>query len=270
MNKPIGYGAASLAALALLVVTARQATTQVGGSSPAFVKVQATTPGTAQPGHANLTGTSIAGQHVGGGAGLTGLDAGAIGLGLLSPAFGGTGLDTSATAAGSLLYTNGVGTWGTLAPGNDSQVLTIVGGLPTWGDLSGGLVLPYTGTADVPSPNAVFKLTNTNTTSGSALWGETAGTNGVGVYGSASASSGNAGGGWFQSASTSGFGVFGYASANSGITYGLAGQSASTDGIGVSGYASAASGLTSGVRGISDSTNGRGRQDPEAIIRRLG
>ena len=52
-----------------------------------FVKRQATTPGTQEIGHINVSGTIIAGQHVGGGAGLTNVNA-ALLNGLSAPAFG--------------------------------------------------------------------------------------------------------------------------------------------------------------------------------------
>jgi len=86
MNKSIVYGAAALAGLALLVITARQASTQVGGSLPAFLKLQATTPGTQQTGNANVSGTAIAGQFQGGGSGLTSLNASNLATGMLADA----------------------------------------------------------------------------------------------------------------------------------------------------------------------------------------
>jgi len=87
MNKTIGLGAASLSVLALLAITAREAQTQVIGALPAFVRIQTTTPGTPQAGHSNITGTAIAGQYVGGGAGLTNVNAALLG-GLGASAFG--------------------------------------------------------------------------------------------------------------------------------------------------------------------------------------
>jgi len=44
-----------------------------------IVRLQDTTPGTKQTGHLNISGTAIAGQFVGGGAGLTGVDASMLG-----------------------------------------------------------------------------------------------------------------------------------------------------------------------------------------------
>lgn len=68
--------------------------------------------------------------------------AGDIVSGVLAPARGGTGIDTSATPAGSLLRTTGTGTWSPLAPGANGQVLKIAGGQLVWsGDNdSGGTV----------------------------------------------------------------------------------------------------------------------------------
>lgn len=51
-----------------------------------IVTLQPTTPGTPQTGHSNISGTSQAGQFVGGGAGLTGLNASNIASGTLADA----------------------------------------------------------------------------------------------------------------------------------------------------------------------------------------
>jgi hypothetical protein len=81
---------------------------------------------------------------------------------------------------------------------------------------------------------------------------------GIGVYGSATATSGPAWGVYGQSASTSGTGVYGSATATSGPAWGVYGQSASTSGTGVYGHATATSGFTYGVYGLSRSTSGTG------------
>ncbi len=60
------------------------------------------------------------------------LDAGKITTGQLAAARGGTGLDTSGSAAGGLLYLSGIGTWAVRAAGSDTEVLTLAGGVPTW------------------------------------------------------------------------------------------------------------------------------------------
>ena len=138
------------------------------------------------------------------------------------------------------------------------QVLTSDGsGNGTWqAPTGGGLTLPYSGSADVPSPEAVFKLTNTNTASNTTLWSMTDGTNGTAVYGGATATTGFAYGLIGESASTDGRGVFGQATATTGATHGGRFGSASTSGIGVSGRASAATGSTFGGHFQSDSSSG--------------
>lgn len=88
--------------------------------------------------------------------------------------------------------------------------------------------------------------------------GESDSTDGLGVYGSATADSGTTYGVYGRSDSTHGRGVLGYASATSGRTIGVSGWSTSTEGIGVLGYAGATSGDTFGLYGRSESTAGRG------------
>jgi|GEM_PF-3530801 len=65
---------------------------------------------------------------------------------IIGSAYGGTGLNTSATAIGSLLYTSAAGTWSTLAPGTATYVLTSngAGSAPTW-QAAGGSFLPLSG-----------------------------------------------------------------------------------------------------------------------------
>ncbi len=121
---------------------------------------------------------------------------------------------------------------------------------------TGGFSLPYIGEAEVPSPDAVFKLTNTDTASNTTIWSITEGTNGIAVFGKASATTGFAYGIIGESASTDGRGVFGQATATTGGTHGGRFGSASTSGTGVSGRASATTGNTFGGHFQSDSTSG--------------
>ncbi len=86
---------------------------------------------------------------------------------------------------------------------------------------------------------------------------ETNSTSGRGVFGLASAATGDTYGGYFQSQSTTGLGLFGWATAASGGAYGVKGQSDSTSGRGVFGLASAATGTTNG--GYFESTSDQGR-----------
>jgi hypothetical protein len=60
------------------------------------------------------------------------------------------------------------------------------------------------------------------------------------------------------SASTSGTGVFGNATAATGDTFGVFGQTASPSGVGTTGYASATSGIAIGVQGLTNSPAGAG------------
>jgi len=76
-----------------------------------------------------LDGTSI----VGGGAGITGLDADNISAGTLAAARGGLGLDVSGVAAGGLLHgAPSAGNWSILTLGADGFVLTVSGGDSVW------------------------------------------------------------------------------------------------------------------------------------------
>lgn len=59
------------------------------GVAKGYVQIQSSTPGTAQSGHSNISGTARAGQFVGGGAGLSGVNADLI-----------DGLDSSAFLTG--------------------------------------------------------------------------------------------------------------------------------------------------------------------------
>lgn len=239
--------------IAALVMASKRAES---GAADALVRLQQTTPGVQQIGNANLSGTFIAAQIAGNGSALTNLDASSLSTGLVAPSVGGTGIDTSATPSGSLLYTSGVGAWAALVPGADSQVLTMVGGLPSWASPS-GFTLPYAGSADT-SANAVFSVTNANAASGLAVTGVTNGTGGIGILGTATAGTGNSYGGQFISSSTSGRGLLGEATASSGLAIGGRFVTLSADGRGVWSTASATSGSNFGVFGESASTNGIG------------
>jgi len=54
---------------------------------------------------------------------------------VITPAYGGTGIGSY--TAGDMLYATNGTTLATLAAGSDGQALTIVGGVPTWGSVSG-------------------------------------------------------------------------------------------------------------------------------------
>lgn len=112
--------------------------------------------------------------------------------------------------------------------------------------------------SNVASPNAVMKLVNTHPTNGSALWCETPGTNGVGVYSINTATTGYAYGGLFRSASPDGRAVFGENTATTGLALGGRFGSASTSARAVYATASADTGGTHGVHGEVFSSEGSG------------
>lgn len=94
---------------------------------------------------ASFSGAVAANSFTGNGSGLTDLNASQITSGLLAPAFGGTGVDSSAAAPGALLIGNGSGfSLGTMTAGNGIAVLNSVGGI----SISNMGVLSLTGTAD--------------------------------------------------------------------------------------------------------------------------
>lgn len=80
--------------------------------------------------------TSLNGVLHGNGSGFTAgnVDLSTEVVNLLGPANGGTGINTSATTPGSILYTNGTGSWTTRSAGTSGYVLTMSGGFPDWVD----------------------------------------------------------------------------------------------------------------------------------------
>ncbi len=273
---------------ALLATTA----TSQFGAPKAFVSLQPTTPGTSQSGHANVSGTSRAGQFVGGGAGLTNVNAAQLG-GLAASAFGqlsSTNLWTGTnnfSNAGNSFTGNGSGLTGVNADFLDGINSTaFLQGIP--------IPLVLSGT----NSNAIIHATNT--TSGASLAAAIRGTafdstaeayggffesNSIGVravgssQGIVGISSGGFGvvgvgqfrGGSFHASDVNGYGVYAtgtstaiYAHGLSGIginaygtTFGGRFSSTADAGTGVSGYAGG-SGLTHGVFGHSISSDGYG------------
>lgn len=137
------------------------ATTPGGGNAGTFTIFNAASTGSAL--HASTNGAGDAIQAVNSGSGLAGHFLGDVTItGLLTPnalsaasidtqalqdgavtsakigapvssAKGGTGIDTSTTASGSLLYTSATGTWNALTSGTNGQVLKMTAGVPAWG-----------------------------------------------------------------------------------------------------------------------------------------
>lgn len=251
-----------LALTASMQATAVKA--QVSGGLPAYVKLQAVTPGSQQSGNANLSGKVRAGSFEGNGATITGLNANNVSSGLLASSFGGLGIDTSAATPGSLLWNDGLG-WNLLAMGNEGDVLTVTGGLPGWIPSSGGgLSLPYAGSADDGGADSLFKVTDSG--AGAAVFGQTDNPTGAGVRGEATDNSDYSFGGYFTAASPNGRAVnarndsttgqsvagrFGSASPDSLAVYSTA-SSSSGDAIAIYGESFAVSGT--GVRGVALAT----------------
>ncbi len=256
------------------------------------VWLQSSTPGTQQIGHANISGTLIAGVLQTGAFRLTtGAGAGKVLMSdasgnaswqVLPPPSGSAGGDLGGSYPNPIVVGLQTRPVSSTAP-SSGQVLEWNGS--AWAPASDdGLTLPFSGSANVSS-GAVFSMTNTATSGNSVgvsgasaspngigvrgrgtaasgpawgVWAESTSPDGTGVSGWASASSGFTKGVWGESASTFGTGVFGLATATSGDAVGVWGQSNSTSGTGVSGWASATSGATYGVYGRCDSTSGRG------------
>ena len=99
----------------------------------------------------NNPGNTFSGMHSGNGAALAELNASSLATGTTAPARGGTGIDSSGAAAGSIFYTVAPGTWGLLPAGSANQVLKVVDGLPAWGTDNTGDVNIAAGTGIMTS-----------------------------------------------------------------------------------------------------------------------
>lgn len=227
------------------------------------VRLQDSTPGTAQAGSANLTGTMKAGQFQGGGAGISGVNADLL-----------DGLNSSAFAAASHTHSASAIVSGTLNDARLSSNVPLLGNTQGWsgrnsfthtmnifaGDGSGltGVNADRLDGLDstafltsIPNPLSlvgtqgglpIIKGENLSAAAGSSGVQGTAAGSGYGAYGQ----------------SVSGRGVFGWATSATGVNHGVFGQSDSTSGRGVNGFATAASGTTYGGVFQSDSPTGRG------------
>jgi len=204
---------------------------------------------------------TLSGVTTAAGSGLTGGGtSGTLNLGLLTTCTSGQVLQFSGTAW-ACATPKGTGTVTKVASGAGLTGGPITGSgtlsIATGGVTNAMLATSYAqlGAANTFTGNETVNGTLTANSSGSSIVGNTTSTasfvpgvtgNGVnmGVYASAT--------------STSGVGVFGDASGSSGFTYGVYGVSASTSGIGVGGSDSASSGTTYGVLGAANSPAGYG------------
>ncbi|MEQ1822740.1 MAG: hypothetical protein ABL949_09530 [Fimbriimonadaceae bacterium] len=288
------------------------AATAVVGAGVAFqgsVNLQATTPGTAQNGHLNVTGVAKAGTVVGYSPTLTGIAYGGDfrtvsdqGRGILGNASSLTGVTygglfqsfsttgrgvagiavaTSGFTVGGFFTTNsptGKGIQGSsnattglnygvygrnLSP--DGFALFGEGNVSATGIFSGnGSGLSNlnasnidNGTLSLTRLPAPLALSGSQAAAG-ILSGTNSSTSGRGVYGLATAATGNAYGVFGETQSASGRGVLGLANAPTGINYGGYFDSDSTTGRGVYGSASATTGVNYGGYFDSKSPNGYG------------
>jgi hypothetical protein len=104
-------------------------------------------------------GAMIASSFSGAGAGLTDLNASSLASGTVVPARGGLGFDASFSSSGSIFYASSIGTWTTLPPGSDGQVLKMSGtNSLAWGTDetgSGGVTQIDQGTGISLTPNPI-------------------------------------------------------------------------------------------------------------------
>jgi hypothetical protein len=137
------------------------------------------------------------------------------------------------------------------------------------GSVSGGPILYAKNESSADDSKGVYGYASATSGETYGVYGESDSNTGIGVYGKTGAGTGvtwlNVGvwgdtdsGRGVVGSSRNGTGVAGYAIATSGENYGIFGQSASTSGRGVYGYASATSGTTYGVYGKSLSSDGYG------------
>ncbi|HMS53820.1 MAG TPA: hypothetical protein PKA27_00335 [Fimbriimonadaceae bacterium] len=217
-----------------------------GGQAGSLVRLQTGTPGVAQTGHLNVSGTATAGQFVGGGSGLTSVNADLLD-GLNSTAFlqslpnplaiDGVVADT-AVIKGVNTSSNGYGLIG------EANALS-------------GTNYGVRGSIQGSSGSGVHGRANSPTGLTYAVSASNASNGGRGVNGYASSPSGQTYGGYFQSASNAGRGLFAWASSNTGSTYGLQALANSPNAIAIYGDSSSTTGFTFGGYFVSRSPDGQ-------------
>lgn len=240
---PMAYGLIGAASFWTLAHSG-PALAQLGGSVPAFLRLQGVTPGTQQTGHANISGTAIAGQFQGGGAGLTNLNASNLSSGAVAPArltipLALSGLGIPGVIAGTNTSTVGAGVFG------ESTSVT-------------GTTYGVQGTMDSPTGAGVIGTASANSGVNYGVRGRSDSTLGSGVYGNATASSGDTNGVYGRSDSTTGRGVYGYASNATQASYGGYFETNGVTGAGVFGEALSSTGTNYGGRFRNNSTTGGG------------
>ncbi len=191
---------------------AAMAVVGAGAAYQGSVNLQASTPGSPQNGHSNISGTAKAGFFQGNGSLLTNLNATALSTGIItltgtSPTYIIRGTNNSADANASGLI----------------------------GITTAATGINYGGWFESKSDQGRALFGYASSTSG-ATYGTYAQNNsnaGRACYGIATSLTGNTYGGFFTTNSVAGFGVLGQASAASGTTYGVLGRATSPSGYGV-------------------------------------
>ena len=297
MKRSLMFTCLAAVSCGLIGGAARHATS-AGGQGAALVRLQGNSPGLAQAGHANLTGTVIAGNFQGSGSGLTGVPwtsiTGAPSTLLTLP----YSIDLGTSLRGTVFsITNGpIGE-------QDNSVLiqassgrlgaVAVKGISSFGgigvsgssDTGSGVFGETTSSSPIWNGSGVTGVTHfgigssgvhgyTDPTGGFAglmigVRGDASTPGGIGVQGT---SIGNTGigvkglavgntqnyGGWFETDSTFGYGLRGVATATSGITYGVHGLVNSPSGRAVQGSSTHTAGAGYGGYFQSDGTSGTG------------
>ena len=246
MNRTLFVALAIVCGVSALIVASKRAES---GAADALVRLQASSPGAQQIGSANLSGTFIAGQLRGGGAGITALHATSIASGTLSDAR----LSSNVALLSGAQSFSGAKTFA-VAPSFSAATPFSVTGNGNVANLNADLLDGLDSSTFLQS--IPFPLTLSGSSSGPIVSGQNSSTNSgsSGVFGSSTAASGATYGGHFVSASDSGYGVYGKSSAVSGLCFGGRFESASSQGFGVYGLSTS----YIGVAGQSDAQTGTG------------
>ncbi|HMS54388.1 MAG TPA: hypothetical protein PKA27_03220 [Fimbriimonadaceae bacterium] len=231
------------------------------GQSGALVRLQPVTPGVSQAGHANLSGSIRAGQFVGGGSGVTSVNATLL-----------DGIDSTGFALAAHTHSASAIVSGTFADSLLSANVALLSGTQTFSGTKtfsaissfSNATRPFnvTSTGLVTNLNA-DKLDGLDASSfltsvpvPLSLVGSVAGTSVLTVQNTSTTTSSVAG--FFSHASNSGYAVAGQATSTSGSTSGVFGESFSVVGRGVTGQSLSATGTNHGVYGSAASDAGRG------------
>ncbi len=265
MNRTLFVALAIVCGVSALIVASKRAES---GAADALVRLQASSPGAQQIGSANLSGTFIAGQLRGGGAGITALHATNIASGTLADAR----LSSNVALLSGAQSFSGAKTFA-VAPSFTAATPFAVTGTGNVANLNADLLdgldssaflqsipVPLTLSGSNPAGHIVSATNTSQASSSIAVVGISTGIGGTnfGVYGQSDSVLGGSAGlfGIATATSTSGstYGVYG--ANNSPTGAGVRGNSA--DNNGVEGYATSTTGINRGVYGHTYSSSGVG------------